>query len=176
MALATMLVGEEETTFQAVASHLCAVSNYFQAALHGCFKESKEQVLRLPEVSAETFSCFLEWLYCRLVMGPSGDYDPQAWSNESLLGFYKFADRYDVAQFKWDVLAVLTEKTEAHSEAFSAAQIADAYENLPEKDDLFLTLLENFLHHNKKRTMSDEDKQRLPQAFLIEVAAVFLRW
>ncbi|TKA81610.1 hypothetical protein B0A55_03559 [Friedmanniomyces simplex] len=64
----TVLVGPEKESFVLHASIATTHSKFFQAACRGKFKEAKEKVVRLLEVSEETFRAYVQWMYSGTVV------------------------------------------------------------------------------------------------------------
>jgi hypothetical protein len=58
----TILVGKEKHSFHLDKDQLCKCSSFFDSALRGGFKESKELVVQLPEADVEAFQVFEKWI------------------------------------------------------------------------------------------------------------------
>ncbi|KAH6669582.1 hypothetical protein B0J14DRAFT_487177, partial [Halenospora varia] len=55
-------VRKEKHSFNLDKDQLCKCSLFFDSALRGGFKESKEPVVQLPEADAEAFQVFEKWI------------------------------------------------------------------------------------------------------------------
>lgn len=72
----TLLVGKSEKPFYIHLNLLCDASSFFRAAFTGDFKESSEEMMKLPEDDESIFSLFIDWLYHqRYEMLPEQDHD-----------------------------------------------------------------------------------------------------
>ena len=58
----TVLVGKEKHPFHLDEDQLCKCSSFFDPALRGGFKESKELAVHLPEAYVEAFQVLEEWI------------------------------------------------------------------------------------------------------------------
>jgi len=65
----TIEVGEDKAKFHIHKTLLCDASAFFKAALKPGFKESRNQKVKLPEDTTETFELFLSWLYAQEYKG-----------------------------------------------------------------------------------------------------------
>ncbi|KUJ08295.1 uncharacterized protein LY89DRAFT_725196 [Mollisia scopiformis] len=58
-----ILVGEDKYPYTLHKSRLCAISDFFEKAFTGLFKEANEKQMILNDVDIATFDGFVEWLY-----------------------------------------------------------------------------------------------------------------
>ncbi|OQE22667.1 hypothetical protein PENFLA_c012G04784 [Penicillium flavigenum] len=59
----TITVGATKSPFHIHKSLICTSSLFFQKAMSGPWKESKEQTLELPEDNPQAFALYSHWLY-----------------------------------------------------------------------------------------------------------------
>jgi hypothetical protein len=59
----TILLGPEEKRITLAKNVACETSRFFKAACNGSWKESEENMVRLPETDMDTFRTYKGWLY-----------------------------------------------------------------------------------------------------------------
>lgn len=63
------IIKVEEKSYRIHRDFLTHYSEYFHAALRGSFKEAKENLVTLSNVSTRTFDIFVDWLYTQKLPG-----------------------------------------------------------------------------------------------------------
>lgn len=91
--IVAITVGEAPSAKKVFPVHkglLCYYSGYFDKALNGRFKESKQASVKLPTEDVETFQLFIGWIYTRRFDTDDGlDYS-------AMCQLWAFADRREV--------------------------------------------------------------------------------
>lgn len=62
---------KESANFEVPLGLLCAHSTYFEKALCGPWKESKQCAIKLPDTDPRVFRYFVRWLYTQQIYGQS---------------------------------------------------------------------------------------------------------
>ncbi|KAF8858674.1 hypothetical protein BDZ45DRAFT_389717 [Acephala macrosclerotiorum] len=87
---AVILVGNEQAPISLHKSRLCAVSDLFEKAFNGPFKETCEKQMVLDDIDIAVFDSFVEWLYHGSIT-LSGTFDENL---NQLVDTYLLADRF----------------------------------------------------------------------------------
>ncbi|KAF2491102.1 hypothetical protein BU16DRAFT_143700 [Lophium mytilinum] len=185
--LATVFVGPEGKAYHAHMGLLVHYSEYFRAAFTGSFKEAEKKELTLDEVEERTFGFFMDWLYSKKLPEDCGSgerssiYPPQPCTcNEDegrypLVKLYIFADRYQIPNFRKDVLDVIFQRYNRDDmfDLHSNVEVIEAFESLLPNSPLcrfYIDLFARRYYPIKWDTDGDDRlSAHLPHAYLYGV-------
>ncbi|KAI7210070.1 hypothetical protein KC333_g8420 [Hortaea werneckii] len=104
--LVTIVLTEDGTKYTLPKRMACDISDYFEKALEGDFKEAHERTLELPDCAAETFDVLLYFhMYQRL----PGNLDSEDQAQPLLLNLWLFGDTYLLPRLKTKAFAAASE-------------------------------------------------------------------
>ncbi|CAI7604491.1 unnamed protein product [Penicillium glandicola] len=112
----TILVGPSKEPFHIHESIICNSSLFFQKAMSGSWKESKERTLELPEDDPERFALYSHWLYfAKLPVIAEGETKEESAKNRrkeyrDLTYAYVLGDRLLDSKFQNSVIDAIVEK------------------------------------------------------------------
>ena len=148
---------------------LCRSAPYFKAALEGGFKESKDQVLKLPDDDPVVFSHFQLWLYTGNII-ESHEF-PKDISWKVLIDLYLFGDVRGIPRLQNEAIDLFIEKNKA-MKVIPNDNFNFIYENTVDGSPL-RKLIVDMMTFNAVLTESqwfDEKQALYPQQFLIDLA------
>ncbi|KAI7201293.1 hypothetical protein KC316_g2669 [Hortaea werneckii] len=101
-----IILAEDGTRYTLPKRMACDISDYFEKALEGDFKEANERTLELPDCTAETFDVLLYFhMYKRL----PGNLDSDDQAQLLLLNLWLFGDTYLLPRLKTKAFAAAWE-------------------------------------------------------------------
>ncbi|CAI7593507.1 unnamed protein product [Penicillium crustosum] len=174
-------VGASKEPFHVHESVLCTSSRFFNAAMSGSWKESKEYTIELPEDDPAAFSIYSHWLYFAKIpgildaakKGESAKRSAQEYYD--LVSAYVLGDKLLDTQFQNSVIdAILDTCSKADSKDGKvyfpdANAVSHAYNNTTKSSKIREMLVELYLHSAEARWLSEEH----PKEFLFSIAEGF---
>ena len=106
--MVSVIVGEEKRVFSVHKRLLCSVSDYFDAALNGNFKEAAEQKIELLEDDPLVFERFQLWLYTKTVLDE--DETVASLSTPNLFDLYIFVESRFMPKLQNHLVDLVIEK------------------------------------------------------------------
>lgn len=100
-----MLVGGDKTKFVVHENIACRTSLFFRTAVRGDWKEATQKTVQLPEVKAEVFGTYLNWLYTGNVVissDPNFTYNGERDESKTYIIFEHLVDAYGLGDFLQD--------------------------------------------------------------------------
>ncbi|KAF2431846.1 hypothetical protein EJ08DRAFT_732932 [Tothia fuscella] len=103
----------KETTYHILREHIISVSEYFENAFMGSFRQAGEKKWKTKDVNPKIFGVFIEWLMGRRLTDPDGVeyiYKKEMRADKiqeiftEILDIYVFADEYNVPQLQRDAM------------------------------------------------------------------------
>lgn len=174
----TVLVGPEEKAYILHTSVLTAQSTFFRAAVEGGFKESKEKVIRLPEIDTESWSTYLQWIYSNevVVLNPE-EIDNDGYGvkrRNRLITLYLLADAVDD-------LTLRNKIVDEYVKVFKSTRLWECENisvllNSVSESNKFRELILDFILRSSPDSAAylQEISDQLPKSFLLEVATTLL--
>ena len=150
---------------------LCRSAPYFKAALEGGFKESKDQILELPDDDPTAFSHFQLWLYTGTILQSHESAKDISW--DVLISLYLFGDVRGIPGLQNEAIDVLIDKSDAMNQIVFY-QLPRIYKNTLDGSPLRKLVVDLFTY--KKVILTDDfwfHEERKPcysQQFLIDLA------
>lgn len=167
-AVVQVKVGPEKT-FVNHKGILCRSAAYFKAALEGEFKESKDEVLELPEDDPVVFSHFELWLYTGNILESHESVEDIGW--DILTKIYLFGDARGIPELQNEAIDLYIDKNHAIHE-IATNQLNFIYENTLENSPLrkllvdIMTFRTNLSHPQWFR---EQVKSDYPKQFLLDL-------
>ena len=149
---------------------LCRSAPYFKAALEGGFKESKDQVLELPDDDPTAFSHFQLWLYTGNILESHKSAKDIDW--RVLISIYLFGDVRGIPGLQNETIDVFIDKNKAMN-VIPHDNLNLIYEKTLDGSPLRELMVDLFTF--KARLTNDfwfneKQKPRYPHQFLIDLA------
>ena len=157
-------------TFTVHKGILCRSSSYFKAALEGGFKESKDQVLRLPDDDPVVFSHFQLWLYTGNIIASHESPKDITW--KVLISLYLFGDVRGIPRLQNEAIDLFIDKNVAMSQV-PGDQLNLIYENTLDSSPLRKLIVDLFTFRvtlTDNSWFNEQPKALYPQQFLIDLA------
>ena len=159
-------VGPEKEDFEIHKGLLTKHSDYFRAALSGCFKEANEGVIVLEGEDVKAFAIFHTWLYTsKLVDVVNGE--DAGFTLEEIARVYCLGDRYIVPGLKNTIIDRVIAGW-VKEKGYPFLLVFNLYNQLPECDAMRKLLVDMFAWEEgtvlAKRISTMPD--RFPSAFL----------
>ena len=149
---------------------LCRSAPYFKAALErGGFKESKDQVLELPDDDPVAFSHFQLWLYTGNIIESHESPKDIPW--EVLIDLYLFGDARGIPRLQNEAIDLFIEKSDVMNE-IPSGELNFIYQNTVDGSPL-RKLMVDMMTFDAVLTDSmwfDEEPTLYPQQFLFDLA------
>lgn len=179
---ATVLIGPEEVKSMVHKELLTSHSNFFRAALNGCFKEAEDRIVRLRDEDAGVFRFFVHWLYHKRFPNKhdAGDLY-QMWAGESTNGadtmenlvfLYVFCEKYDAPELKIKTITCLYEHLDDPAMGCPLPDVETVkfvFDSLHESSPLCNLLADAHCHWANDDIWSDFDEGIWPPAFIGKV-------
>lgn len=169
-AVVQVKVGHEKT-FMVHKDTLCRSAPYFKAALEGEFKESKDQVLELPDDDPVAFSHFQLWLYTGNILESHEIAKDICWT--VLLDIYLFGDVRGIPRLQNEAIDVFIDKHVAMNHV-PANRLNFIYENTLDGSPLRKLMVDLFTFKvaltNIDNVLTEKRKGLYPQLFLMDLA------
>ena len=109
--IVTVLVGEERKRFIPHHDAVCARSKFLKAACSKQWRESRERVVRLPEVGALTFKAYSSWVYSgelpKTTCTDSSSHSDQLAEKVRLVELHLLGDSLDDIELRNETVAML---------------------------------------------------------------------
>ncbi|KAH6667777.1 hypothetical protein B0J14DRAFT_601423 [Halenospora varia] len=179
----SILVGKEKHSFHLDEDQLCKCSSFFDSALRGGFKESKEFVVQLPEADVEAFQVFEKWIVQGSVPAAEGwqlTFKRLAWQDKledmdlSLLYKSFLIDFLQVSELRRPLLNALISK-QKKIRIVPISLLPDIYENTLPGSPLRKIWI-RWVMETPAPEIFEDGKWEFPEEFLRELAAAQTRY
>ncbi|KAI9733916.1 MAG: hypothetical protein M1834_002571 [Cirrosporium novae-zelandiae] len=167
----TLVVGEEQKKMTAHQSLLYRKSGFFAAALSGNFRESKEDLIKLPEDDPELIKLLLHWMYTGKIL----PIDKRTW--KIMFDLMVLTDKYDISEFAQDLIWPILNLFSTIRLSMKEKDIAHTYYALPPTCGFRTTLVAFFIatfqhqgiYKSMLKIVTDKD-------FFGEATLILLKW
>jgi hypothetical protein len=178
-------VGSEEAKYVLHKNFVCSKSDFFRAAMEGEWKESKEKVVRLPNVQPATFTIYIGWIYAGILDLQSEPEPPQRSSAskvpnpevanatfDTLVDAYALGEMVQDAGFRNGLVNELIKAVEGFSVIPSATTVSGMWIKVSEGSKLARLMVDYWCSCNYSKKPYRDSRAGLPSGFMAEMAAV----
>ncbi|RDW92791.1 BTB/POZ domain-containing protein [Aspergillus mulundensis] len=172
----TVVVGKETQTQTFLIHETPArkVSDFFDKALSGPWKESKERTVELPEVDPDVFALFVHWFYFKSLpvghddIGAEKDMEYMELAKTYVLGDMLVSSALKNAAIDAIVEKSLTPKADENTYYPSIEEIQYIYSNTVDGADIRRLMVDLYFEHGNDSWL--KSKTDFPNAFLLALA------
>lgn len=167
----------------------CDSSEFFRAAVNGCWKESKEKVVRLPEIEPHVFEVYVGWLNTgevdvlstlrddgttEVVHYEDVPQDEASDLDRALIKAFALGDMLQDATFRDSVIDEFITCTEATCMVPEPASVGILCE-VVNTGSTMMRLCVDYIGVDLKEKIFNEDVDKYPAMFLLEIAKASVR-
>ncbi|KAK3715689.1 hypothetical protein LTR37_006914 [Vermiconidia calcicola] len=178
----TVLVGPDEKRYVVHKNLVCDNSSFFRAACNGDWKETKEKVVRLPEVDPDIFANYLGWIYtgeldvrdASSVASAPKYHDNMPVKEQTVLEIrtvdtYAFGDMVQDVRFCNTVVDELKRLVEDTKSIPAMSSVEHLYERVHRKSG-FMRLWVDYYAFDHKPDQFAREEAGLPASFVFDIA------
>lgn len=173
-----MLVGEQEHRFQVHKDTICEKSKFFEAAVSSDrWREGKEKLVRLPDISPDIFRCYVHWVYTgHLLPGVHFEDTELDESHEqtTYIAAYIVADILDDFKLRTHVIEHLIAGVSSWSTVPGGNWCSEIWAETPKGSPLRVFLVE-WTYSSLEAGCFSKDVSHWPKEFLEELAMLAMK-
>ncbi|KAK7512086.1 hypothetical protein IWZ03DRAFT_431571 [Phyllosticta citriasiana] len=182
-AMVTLKVGPNEKVFVLHIDMICSVSEFFNNAFKGPFKEGREKMMVLQDTAEDVFNAVMDWMYYRKLPVPQKGEQDEFWRKNDqgfrierqwdylMSSCYIFSTIYNVPALAEAILDLFREQYSEIQPIYpTMVTIIRVFDNVAETSPLCQLFIEKFAQYwdPSQCKAYDHLTKDLPQSFVLQ--------